>query len=281
MKCVSCETEINPKWKHAIDINVCPFCGQHIMEEHLKNCVTALAAAMEAMAKYPEQLNDWLLSNHNYIKTDSPDLKSYLPKEAFREIKKVLDEEEFQEKKKSVVKIKTLTEDGDVIEQDVVVEKMTTDDRTQTFHDRANNMLKQEKAVDGEPKSVAHKTKDLKAMAEKIKRDAATQAKGEGGMASMISKEMMAEADPESVAEFQSMIASGDIVSSSLPPTSDGDDDDIPDVVLAMANMKKTGGGGADGGANEKDLRALANMQAKIQGGARRLNSGKGSFSRG
>lgn len=278
MKCVSCETEINPKWKHAIDINVCPFCGKHIMEEHLKNCVTALAAAMEAMAKYPEQLDDWMLSNHNYIKTDSPNLKAYLPKEVFHEIRKELDEQDFQEKKKSVVKIKTLTEDGDVIEQDVVVEKMTSDDRTQLFHDRANNMLKQEKAVDGDPKSVAHKTKDLKAMAEKIKREASAQAKGEGGMASMISKEMMAEADPESVAEFQSMIASGDIVSSSLPATSDGDDDEIPDVVLAMASMKKTG---ADGGANEKDLHALAKMQSKAQGASKRLNAGKGSFSRG
>ncbi len=279
MKCVSCETEINPKWKHAIDINVCPFCGKHIMEEHLKNCVTALAAAMEAMAKYPEQLDDWLLSNHNYIKTDSPDLKSYLPKEAFKEIRKVLDEEEFQEKKKSVVKIKTITEDGDVVEQDVVVEKMATDDRTQTFHDRANNMLKQEKAVDGDPKSVAAKTKDLRAVAEKIKKEVALSSKAEGGVASMMSKEMMAEADPEAVAEFQSMIATGDIVSSSLPAASDGDDDEIPSVVLAMANMKKSGG--ADGGANEKDLRALANMQAKVQGGAKRLNSGKGSFSRG
>lgn len=279
MKCVSCETEINPKWKHAIDINVCPFCGKHIMEEHLKNCVTALAAAMDAMAKYPEQLDDWLLSNHNYIKTDSPDLKSYLPKEAFKEIRKVLDEEEFQEKKKSIVKIKTRDEDGNVIEQDVEVEKMATDDRTQTFHDRANNMLKQEKAVDGDPKSVAAKTKDLRAVAEKIKKEVALASKAEGGVASMMSKEMMAEADPEAVAEFQSMIATGDIVSSSLPVASDGDDDEIPSVVLAMANMKKSGG--ADGGANEKDLRALANMQAKVQGGAKRLNSGKGSFSRG
>jgi len=279
MKCVSCETEINPKWKHAIDINVCPFCGKHIMEEHLKNCVTALAAAMDAMAKYPEQLDDWLLSNHNYIKTDSPDLKSYLPKEAFKEIRKVLDEEEFQEKKKSIVKIKTRDEDGNVIEQDVEVEKMATDDRTQTFHDRANNMLKQEKAVDGDPKSVAAKTKDLRAVAEKIKKEVALASKAEGGVASMMSKEMMAEADPEAVAEFQSMIATGDIVSSSLPAASDGDDDEIPSVVLAMANMKKSGG--ADGGANEKDLRALANMQAKVQGGAKRLNSGKGSFSRG
>jgi hypothetical protein len=262
MKCVSCEIEINPKWKYAIDMNVCPFCGKHIMEEHLKNCLTTLAAAMEAMLKYPEQLDDWLLSNHNYIKTDSPDLKQYLPKEAFEEIRKELDEAEFQEKKKSVVKIKVPTEDGDVIEQEVVVEKMATDDRTQTFHDRANNMLKQEKAVNGDPKSVAAKTRDLKAMAEKIKREAAIQAKAEGGMAPMMSKEM---------------IASGDIVSSSLPPASDGDDDEISDVVLAMNNMKKFGG---VGGANEKDLHALAKMQAKAQGAFKRLGSGQGSFSR-
>jgi hypothetical protein len=49
MKCVTCQTEINPKWKHAIDINVCPFCGKNIMEEHLKNCLVSLAAAMEEM----------------------------------------------------------------------------------------------------------------------------------------------------------------------------------------------------------------------------------------
>jgi len=279
MKCVSCETDINPKWKHAIDMNVCPFCGKHIMEEHLKNCLANLAIAMDDMQKYQEQLDDWLLSNHNYIKTDSPGLKAYLPKEAIKEMRKALDDEEFQEKKKSIVKIKTLDEDGKVVEQDVVVEKTMSDDRTQTFHDRANNMLKAEKAVDGEPKSVATKTKDLRAVAEKVKREvAAAMSSKEGGMASMISKESMAEADPEAVAEFQSVINSGDIVASGLPPTSDGDDDEIPSVVLAMASMKK---GGADGGANEKDLRALANMQAKVQGGAKRLNSGKGSFSRG
>jgi len=281
MKCVSCETEINPKWKHAIDINVCPFCGKHIMEEHLKNCVAALSTAMEAMAKYPEQLDDWLLSNHNYIKTDSPNLKAFLPKETIKEMRKVLDDEEFQEKKKSVVRIKTLDEDGKVVEQDVTVEKMATDDRTQTFHDRANNMLKQEKAVDGDPKSVADKTKDLRAVAEKVKREvAAAMSNKEGGMASMMSKESMAEADPEAVAEFQAVIGSGDIVASGLPATAtaDGDDDDIPSVVLAMANMKK---GGGPAGANEKDMRALVNMQAKAQGASKRLGSGKGSFSRG
>jgi hypothetical protein len=45
-----------------------------------------------------------------------------------------------------------------------------------------------------------------------------------------------------------------------------------------MANMKK---GNGPAGANEKDMRALVNMQAKAQGASKRLGSGKGSFSRG
>jgi hypothetical protein len=279
MKCISCETEINPKWAHAIDINVCPFCGKHIMEEHLKNCIVGLAAAMEDMQKYPDQLDDWLLSNHNYIKTNSPNLKNFLPKDVIKEMRKEIDDEEFQEKKKTIEKIKVSDGMGGFTEEEVIVEKVQSDNKTKSFHDRANNMLKQEKAVEGEPKSVTEKTRHYKAMADKIKQEAAINAK-EGGMASMTSPEMMSQADPEAVADFRSMISTGDIVSSGLPETSTGDDDEIPSVVLAMASMKKNGGGGGDG-ANEKDLAALRNMQAKVQGGAKRLNSGKGSFSRG
>lgn len=279
MKCVSCETEINPKWAHAINMNVCPFCGKHIMEEHLKNLLTALRENMDKLAQYQDPLDDFLLSNYNYIKTDSPNLKYYLPKDALKELSKELNDAEFQEKKKSIVRIKTQDMDGNVIEQDVEVEKTMSDNKTQTFHDRANNMLKQEKAVDGEPKSVVEKTKNLRATAEEIRKKLDRE-KAEGGVASMISRENMAEADPEAVAEFQSVINSGDIVASGLPPASDGDDDDIPQVVLAMASLKNTKGG-ADGGANAKDLEALARMQAKVQGGAKKLSSGKGSFSRG
>jgi len=47
MRCISCTTEINPQWKHAIDMNVCPFCGKHIMEEHLKNLFAALSSTMD------------------------------------------------------------------------------------------------------------------------------------------------------------------------------------------------------------------------------------------
>lgn len=279
MKCISCKLEINPQWKHAIELNVCPFCGKHIMEEHLKNLLTALRENMDHMQKYQQQLDDFLLSNYNYIKTDSLDLRHFLPKDVIKEMRKEIDDEEFQEKKKSIVKIKVPNDAGEIVEQEVEVEKMQSDNRTQTFHDRANNMLKQEKAVDGDTKSVITKTKDLRTALEKARKEVDMHAKAEGGMASMISRENMAEADPEAVAEFQSVIGSGDIIASGLPETSSGDDDEIPSAVLAMASMKK--GNATDGGPNEKDMRALANMVKKVQGGAKRLNSGKGSFSRG
>src|SRR5271166_1978670 len=133
MKCVSCDTEINPKWTHAIDINVCPYCGKLILEEHLKNCLVALTTAMDEMQKYPEQLDDWMLSNHNYIITDSPQLKMYLPKETIKELRKEIDDAEFEEKKSSTVKIK-LPGGG---EQEIVVEKTQSEAKTNSFFERA------------------------------------------------------------------------------------------------------------------------------------------------
>src|SRR5208282_6533600 len=126
MRCISCETEINPKWKHAIDINVCPFCGKHIMEEHLKNLFSSLGQTMDQLQQYPDQLNDWMLSNHNYIKTDSPNLKGYLPIDTIKEMRREIDDAEFQEKKSTTVKIKL----PDGTEQDVIVEKRQSDAKT-------------------------------------------------------------------------------------------------------------------------------------------------------
>lgn len=277
MKCISCETEINPKWKHAIDINVCPFCGKHIMEEHLKNLFSSLGSTMEQLQQYPDQLNDWLLSNYNYIKTDSVNLKNYLPKEIIKELRKEIDDAEFQEKKHSIIKIKT--PDGG--EQEVMVEKTQSESKTNSFFERAE-VLKpgpKEKGKEMEaPKSVAEKTQHLKKIAQQIKREGSQGIINEGGLVSMISPSAMSDADPDAVAEYQAIIGSGDIVASGLPSTATGDDDEIPSVVVAMAN--RANNKRSDGGVNEKDLQSLHEMQSKIQGGARRMNSGKGGFSR-
>lgn len=269
MKCISCSLDINPQWKHAIDINVCPFCGKHIMEEHLKNLLNSLRGTMDELQSYSAQLDDFLLSNYNYIKTDSENLKNYLPKETIKELRKEIDDAEFLEKKRSVVKIKT--PEG---EQEVVVEQLQTDNKTQTFHERAHNMLKQDKVVDGDPKSVVEKTKDLRALKERIEREGAA-ALEEGGMASMISPSMLTNADPEAVANFRAEIEGADIIASGLPDTSSGDDDEIPSVVLNMASRAKKGGG-----SNDKDLDTLREMESRVQKAQKRLSSGKGGFSR-
>jgi hypothetical protein len=277
MKCVSCETEINPKWSHAIDMNVCPFCGQCIMEEHLKNCLVGLAAAMKDMQKYPEQLDDWLLSNHNYIKTDSPNLKQYLPKEIFKEMKREVEVQENGEPKISTIKIK-LPGGGT---QDVQVEKTQSEAKTNSFFERAE-VLKGSGKTSGKaakdpdepegPKSVVEKTQNLRAVAQQIRREVSNGAASENSLAAM-----MESADPEAVAEFQAVISSGDIINSGLSEASTGDDDEIHPAALAMARLAQPNSAGA----NHKDMQSLQEMQSKVQNAQKRLTSGKGSFSRG
>jgi hypothetical protein len=286
MKCISCETEINPKWKHAIDINVCPSCGDPIMEEHLKNCIANLSLAMNDMLKYQAQLDDWMLSVHGYIKTDSPDLKLFLPKGSLKELRKEIDEAEFQEKRFSTAKIKVPDGKGGYTEEEVAVEKVQSDAKTESFFERAE-VLKSAGKSSGKaarspdepelPKSVAEKTRNLRARVEEIK-SSGSAAIEEGGVASVISPDMLDSASEEDVAVFSSMIDSGDIVSSGLMADPTGDDDEIPSVVLAMASRSNKRGN--QGGANEKDLQSLHEMQHKVQNGHKRLSSGKGGFSR-
>lgn len=285
MKCISCETEINPKWKHAIDINVCPFCGEHIMEEHLKNCLTGLAAAMEEMLKYPDQLNDWLLSNHNFIKTDSPKLPEFLPKEFFKELKRAEFEKEYAEKRT----IKVKTDNG--VEEDVVTEKIQSDEKTNDFFKRAevvrtNNDRgdRGERPVNSKDKertfsSVSEKTQHLKDLKRQIEREGAPAITNEAGLAALIDPRHIDNADPEAVAEFQSLLHDGaGEVTSSL---STDDDDAIPSVVLAMARGAK----GKAGNSNA-DIAKLQNMhdrvaqsRANFENGENRGGKG-GGFSR-
>src|SRR5579885_1184868 len=266
MKCMSCEMEINPKWTHAIDINVCPFCGQGIMEEHLKNLFSSLRQTMEALKDYPDQLNDWMLSNHNYIKTDSPNLKLYMPKEYAEEIRQQRDEEIKEEKKveakkaadrKSIVKVDI----GDGEEQEVLVEKVQSEEKTNSFFKRAEAVKPN---IEGF-KSATEKTQHLKAMAQQIKREGATVI-NKAGLASHLPPEMIDNADPEAVAEFEAILSGGE-VQSALPETSSSDGDEIPSIVLNMASRAK-------GKQAEQDPAAeLERLQAKRDASRRNFNS--------
>lgn len=280
MKCITCETEINPKWKHAIDINVCPFCGQHIMEEHLKNCLTSLAEAMDDMQKYPEQLNDWMRSN-NYVRTDSPDLIQYLPKEALKELKKVQDDKDFQEKKKFTVKVQT--ENG---VEEIQAEKIQSEERTSEFFKRAevtkasNPHVPKGSEISQSFSSPGEKTAHYKEMAKQIKKAGSTGITL-GGASMMLPAEMLENADPEAVAEFQSMISGGEVSSSLDSSANDGDD--VPMHILA-ANQALAAKRGSGGGTNAADLLKLQQMQERVNNSKANfesgINRGKGGFSR-
>lgn len=271
---MSCNMEINPKWTHAIDINVCPFCGQGIMEEHLKNLFSSLRQTMESLKDYSDQLNDWMLSNHNYIKTDSPNIHLYMPKGFVEEIRKHIDDELLEEKvkpvshdepsRKSIIKM----DNGHGQEQEVVVEKVQSEEKTNDFFKRAEAVKPN---IDGF-KSTSEKTQHLKAMAQQIKREGSTVI-NKAGLASHLPPEMIDSADPAAVAEFEAILNGGE-VQSSLPDNSSGDDD-IPSIVLNMANRSR-------GKVSDQDPTAeLERMQAKVDASRRNFNSGgKGSFSR-
>jgi len=289
MKCISCEVEINPQWGHAIDINVCPFCGKHIMEEHLKNLFSTLRETMVQLGTYQNQLNDWMLSNHNYVKTDSPDIGKYMPADMIKELKKVDDEKDFlarKESKKFIVNIKN--EAGE--NEEVLAEKIQSEERTESFFKRAEviktnqNPGTQTKQQQGPNsyQSLSEKTQHLKEVAKQIKK-AGSQGLTASGGSMMLPAEMLEQADPEAVAEFQQMILGGEVASSI---DGDGGDDDLPggDYILAAniaASQGKSGGGAGGGGANAKDMAHLQRMQAKVTQARNNVSSGaKGSFSR-
>ena len=282
MECISCKIEINPQWAHAIEINICPFCGKCIMDEHLKNLFGTLRETMSQLQVYPDQLSDWMLSNHNYIKTDSEKIINYVSKEILSDLKKARDEKEFQDRKKFIVKVKT--ENGAV--EEVEAETLQSEEKTSDFFKRAevirtpnaNNSKTTNSSASFQ--SPAEKTQHLKEMAKQIKRAGSAGITATGDSL-MISAEMLENADPEAVAEFEQMITGNEVVSS-LP---DANDDDVPAHILAanLAVAKAKGGGG---GANAADLLKLQQMQSRLQkskedfeSGANRGGKG-GGFSR-
>jgi hypothetical protein len=285
MKCVSCNEYVDPKWVHAININICPWCGLHIMEEHLKNLFSTLRETMDSLAVYPEQVNDWLLSNHNYIKTDSPNIINYIPSDALKSLKKSEDDKDFLNRKESAkFTVKVKTENG---EEEVIAEKIQSEETTNEFFKRAEviksnspNQTKQQLGPNAY-QSTAEKTEYLKKMAQQIKRTGSQGLTDPSGGSMALSAEMLDQADPEAVAEFQQMIAGGEVASSL---EQDSMDDDLPggDFIL-QANMAAAQGKSAGSGsqANAKDMAHLQRLQAKVSQARQNVASGnKGSFSR-
>src|ERR1700723_1159036 len=173
MKCMSCSVDVDPKWRFAIEKNTCPLCGQAILPEHLKNLLTSLSETMWKLEEYPEQVADWLLSNHNYIKTDSSLLPTFLPREMLKVLKHEEDERDFQERKKFTVKVKT--EQG---EEEIQAETLQSEDKTNDFFKRAEVIRDSSKSNSNpnpkapkEFRGAAEKTEYLKSVKKQIEQE--------------------------------------------------------------------------------------------------------------
>ncbi len=248
--------QIDPKWKHAIDVNLCPFCGKGIMEEKLKDLLSSLRITMDALQEYPEQLDDWMLSNFDYIKSNSPNLKNLISRNA----------EDNRSSKDAKFKVKVETENG---MEEVLAEKIQSDEKTESFFKRADALKPN---IDGF-RSQTEKTEHLKKMVQQIKSSGSRGINMEGG-ADIITPEMLDNADPEAVAEMQNILSGGEAVSSSIDSLDDSDDPP-PFVVAALTSKTKTAG------SNSADILKQQRMYDKVAESRRNFATGaKGSFSR-
>lgn len=135
MECMSCNNAINPVWTHAIEQNICPFCGKPIMEEMLKDLLTDLGAILTLLEDYPTQRDEFLRSK-GFLKGNS----------------------KFVDSKKQVINV-----DGK--ETEIQSTKIADDESVKEFFKRANY----KGDFDGERLSPEEKTQKLKSMVEKIK----------------------------------------------------------------------------------------------------------------
>lgn len=68
MKCKSCQEDVPPKFTHAFAVNICPLCGQEIMDTKLQTILGELKSALGDAKDYMEAVEDWLLSNYSLKK---------------------------------------------------------------------------------------------------------------------------------------------------------------------------------------------------------------------
>lgn len=71
MICKHCKAEIPPSYVHALKTNMCPGCGEPIMDEDTYSFLNELKETMLKMPNDPEGVAGWLISNYQMIKIGS------------------------------------------------------------------------------------------------------------------------------------------------------------------------------------------------------------------
>ena len=265
MKCKSCSGDVPPKFSHAILVNICPLCGDPIMDDELQSALADLKSAMTATASYPNEIFDWLKSNYNLFTLDDVTAKL---NEAEAKLKETYTQQIVKPIPKSAQPLPPpkeiqVDEDGNQLTGQVI----QSPDQTSKFlkdpkvtraiskQDHFKNVIKQIKSSGKMPESSGISggggggalTPD---MIEGIDGS-------EGGL------------DSEELAELNAAFGNDEPGIQSGLDDEMGFDDEIPLAVLNMANAA-----GGNVGSNNKDLKKLAALQGKSARASNAMRTG-------
>lgn len=244
MKCKSCSEDIPQKFGHAIATNICPYCGDEIMELELQSALVDLREIMKIAEKYQVEVFDWLHSNYDLISKDSDEYKA-------------------------------LKERAEIIPvRQPAKEAIKSMDPNTVELDRNGNQISGAPIQDQATTSVFMKRAQVKPEQKNL-RDIVSQIKKSGGVTTSIT----AEADPEDVAAMEAELGGDEGVGSlnggsSMEFDEMGSDEALPAVVEAMAIQAAGGPKGSD--YNARDVAKLQQIHGKRSRASNELVRGGG-----
>ena len=257
MKCKSCQEEVSSKFAHALSTNACPFCGQEIVDEELKDALNNLREAMTVVDAYPVEIFDWLKSNFGLLTSAELDDKL---KEASAQIEVQVEE---RAKKLAAARVpKVVSKDTDqsvpLQEGEVAVNAEGNQIQGPAIQDQEQTS-KFFKAAGAD--KITQRNEHLKDIVKQIKRGNSTGIDVDGNTIPM-TLEAAADASPEEIEKYEQMLTVGmPTVNSAFTGDMDGEED-IPAAVLAFSAGKQN----ASADYNAKDLAAQQRMMSKAKG---------------
>lgn len=236
MKCKSCEQEISQKFAHSLKTNICPFCGETIMDEDLVVALSELRDVMELTKEWKSEMLEWLKTNYNLIDASSEEYQALVEKAKSIPAKIKVDPKEVQ-----------LDTKGNQITGTPIQSQETT------------NVFMKRAQVPG-----AKNPEYYKSMANKINKGSTS-----------FSEADFAAADQEDVQAYQELMA-GDAsmpVQSTSAFIDQGDEEPLPSIIEAQAQGTF---GATSSSYNARDVQKLQQLQNKVKGASKELSEGGG-----
>ncbi len=272
MKCKTCEGDVPPKFAHAIATNICPFCGQEIMDSELQSALTELKQVMTASESYPEEIFDWLKCNFNLVLNEG-----LVPEEEYNGLEDQYETalEKITELQTQLANVKPTPRSGKA-----AMEKRNVEvDKDEEGNDIGGEVIQDQETTNkffknAQVKAPGDNASYYRDMVKQIKKTGTMGLMSEGGGTGMITPDMLDAVDSEEAAEYQAMLSGGSsFINSSVSSDDYGGDDEIPAVALAMMNRAKSSQGGDY---NARDVAKLQELQKKASRVSREMNEGGG-----